>query len=75
MNLPAANHTAWGFVQAVTEMEDYRRGSPIGGQTFGISRDSESALFGSRAHAKDRAMAEALTMAGIEPGAALAKLN
>ena len=75
MNLPAANHTAWGFVQAVTEMEDYRRGSPIGGEKFGITRDSESALFGSRAHAKDRAMVEALTMAETEPKAAVASRN
>lgn len=65
MSHPAANHTAWGFLQAVTEMEDYRRGAPIGGETFGITRDSESALFGSRARAKECAMAEALVMAGI----------
>jgi len=62
---PATDHTVWGFVQAVTEMEDCRRGSPIGGETFGRTRDSESTLFGSRARAKERAMAEALTMAGI----------
>ena len=75
MDVPAANHTGWGFVQAVTEVEDYRRGSPIGGETFGIGRDSESALFGARARAKERAMSVALTMAGVEAGAALAKLN
>lgn len=65
MNHSAANHTAWGFVQTVAEMEDYRRGSPIGGEAFRTTRDSESAVFGSRAQAKERGMAEALKMAGI----------
>jgi hypothetical protein len=69
MSLPAANHTAWGFLQAVTEMEDYRRGSPIGGLAFGRTRDSESALFGGRARAKDRAMVEALSMAAVDSAA------
>ena len=75
MDRPAADHTAWGFVQAVTEMEDYRRGSPVGGETFGIARDSESALFGSRARAKERGMAEALVMAGMDPAAGSIILN
>ncbi|MBM3855576.1 MAG: DUF932 domain-containing protein, partial [Verrucomicrobia bacterium] len=70
----AANHTAWGFVQAVTELEDYRRGSPIGSKAFRVARECESALFGSRAQAKERAIAEALAMAGLKPySAALAR--
>jgi len=66
---PAANHTAWGFLQAITEMEDYRRGSPVGGKAFRAARDGESNLFGSRASAKERAMGEALAMAGIASAA------
>jgi hypothetical protein len=65
MNSRAADHTAWGFLQAITELEDYRRGSPIGGTAYRAARDSESALFGARAQAKERAMTEALAMAGI----------
>ncbi len=67
MSTRAADHTAWGFVQAVTEIEDYRRGSPIGGTLFAIQRDSEAALFGLRARAKESAMDVALAMAGIKP--------
>lgn len=65
INVRAADHTAWGFVQAITEMEDYRRGSPVGGETFGRTRNSEAALFGSRARAKERGMVEALAMAAL----------
>ena len=75
MNLPAANHTAWGFLQAVTELEDYRKGSPVGGAEYGKQRESESAMFGSRARAKEIAMIEALLMAGISPKNAPTGLN
>jgi len=75
MRVPAADHTAWGFVHAVAEIEDYRRGSPVGGETFGRTRDSESALFGSRARTKERAMAEALTMVGVNPAKTATTLN
>ena len=75
MRLPAADHTAWGFLHAVTEIEDYRRGSPVGGERFGRTRDSESSLFGSRARTKERAMAEALTMVGASPRSVPAGLN
>lgn len=62
MRSRAANHTAWGFVNAVVELEDHRRGSPVGSMQFRRRRDAESALFGSRAAAKERAMTEALRM-------------
>jgi hypothetical protein len=62
---PAAKNTAWGFLQAVTELEDYRRGSPVGSARYRRARESESALYGTRAQAKERAMIEALAMAGI----------
>ena len=75
MNHPSADHTAWGFVQTVTELEDYRRGSPIGGERFGNARDSESAMFGSRARVKERAMTEALTMSGVPVTKAHVGLN
>ena len=67
MNHRAADHTAWGFLQAVTELEDHRQGSPVGGEAFRTKRDSESTMFGSRAHAKELAMIEALVMAGANP--------
>jgi phage/plasmid-like protein (TIGR03299 family) len=63
MTSRAANHTAWGWVNAVTELEDFRKSNFIGGKKGEAERAGESALFGARAAVKERAFAIALDMA------------
>jgi hypothetical protein len=64
MTSRAANHTAWGWVNAVTELEDFRKSNFIGGKKGEAERAGESALFGARAAVKERAFAIALDMVG-----------
>ena len=64
MTSPAANHTAWGWVNAVTELEDFRKSSFIGGEAGEAARAAESTLFGSRAAVKQQAFEIAMEIAG-----------
>lgn len=60
----AANHTAWGWVNAVTELEDFRKSNFVGGKAGEAARAAESALFGSRAAVKQQAFEVAMEIAG-----------
>jgi hypothetical protein len=71
MSSSAADHTAWGWVNAVTELEDFRKSTFIGGAIGEASRAAESSLFGQRAAVKQHAFEVALEMAGT-PGPRIA---
>ncbi len=64
MTTRAADHTAWGWVNAVTELEDFRKSTFVGGEKGEASRAAESSLFGHRAMVKQHAFDVALEMAG-----------
>lgn len=63
MTSRAADHTAWGWVNAVTELEDFRKSTFVGGKEAEATRAAESALFGDRAAVKQQAFDLALEMA------------
>ncbi len=64
MSVLATNHTAWGWVNAVTELEDFRKSTFAGGKEAEASRAAESALFGQRAAVKQGAFEIAMEIAG-----------
>lgn len=64
MGSRAAEHTAWGWVNAVTELEDFRKSNFIGGKKAEASRAAESSLFGQRASVKQHAFEIAMEIAG-----------
>lgn len=63
MRSRAADHTAWGWVNAVTELEDFRKSNFLGGKKGEAQRAGESALFGARAAVKERAFQIAVNLA------------
>lgn len=62
MDTPAARGTAWGCVQAVTELEDYRRGTNRGGRSE-AAQVAEATMWGNRAAAKQRCFEVCLAIA------------
>jgi phage/plasmid-like protein (TIGR03299 family) len=63
MTSRAADHTAWGWINAVTELEDFRKSNFVGGKKGEAQRAGESALFGARAAVKERAFQIAVNFA------------
>lgn len=56
LDTPATKGTAWGVLQAVVELEDYRKGKYIAG--------SQSSLTGTRALSKERAFSACMELVG-----------